>query len=123
MMTITIDIPSELEAVIDAEARRSGLTRDEVVRRILEERLSSAVCGRVIATDLGVKDRSSELLWLQVHSEEYDGRYVALNGSNLVAEGETYKSVTQKARDLGIPDALVVFVEGGDRPPHVGGVY
>lgn len=130
-MTVTIEISDELEARIEAEAKRRGLSRDEFVLRVLEERLSLKntdgasglrVKARILAVDLAVKDRSREHEWLEQHRDEYAGKYVALCGDSLIAEGDSYKEVAIKAKELGNSDALMVFVESSDAPPYVGGI-
>jgi len=125
-MTVTIEISAELEARIAAEAKRRGLSKDEFVQSVLEERLSLEdrngaselpVRPRVLASYLPIKDRSREHEWLEKHSDEYAGRYVALRDGSLIAQGDSYKEVAVKARELGISDALLVFVENNNSPP------
>jgi len=96
------------------------------VRIVLEEKLSVKppkpdFTGKIIAADLPVRDRSQEYEWLARNRDEYDGKYVALNGKNLIAVGDTYKEAATKARQNGGNDALVVFVEGSNRPPFISG--
>lgn len=56
--------------------------------------------------------------------DKYDGRYVALNGDTLLAAGNNAKDVAVKARELGITDALIIFVERSNRPRFIsGGVW
>lgn len=128
-MTITIDVPVELEQKIEAEAKRRGLGKDELVRVVLEENLSQTTSPRrqppfpakIIATDLPVRDRSREYAWLEQHRDEYDGKYVALDGDALIASGEGAKEVATKARALGIQSALIVCVEGSKQPRFISG--
>lgn len=128
-MTLTIEVPAELETKLEAEARNKGIGTDEFVRIILEEKLNVKkarrlpVEGRIIATNLPVRDRSREHTWLAKNQDEFDGQYVALSGDRLLAHGLSLKEVAFKARELGVQDAYVVFVEGSRTLPHVGGVW
>lgn len=131
-MTLTIEISSELEDKLEVEAESKGIGKDEFVRITLEEKLNLQPThgkqppfeSKIIATDLPVKDRSRENKWLEENRDEYDGRYVALNGDTLLAVSKKAKDVAVKARELGIADALIVFVEGSNRPRFIsGGVW
>ena len=131
-MTLTVEIPNELELRLETEARRNGISKDEFVKVMLEEKLvlqnnerrrELAAKARIIATDLPVKDRSREYEWLAKNRDEYDGQYVALDGDNLVAVGDGYKIVAVKARELGINDALIMYVEGNNRPRFISGGF
>jgi len=126
-MTLTIEVSPELEIKLEAEARNNGVGKDEFVKIILEEKLNSVErkrlpdTSRIIAVDLPVRDRSQEREWLAKNRDEYDGRYVALDGNKLIALGENFKEAAIKARELGCKDALIVFVEGSQRPLFISG--
>jgi len=76
---------------------------------------------KIIATDLPVRDLSLEYQWLAANRDEYDGKYVALDGNTLVAVGDSYKEAAVKARELGVNNVLIVFVEGINRPKFISG--
>ena len=125
-MTLTIDVPVELEQKLEAEAKRRGIGKNEFVRVVLEENLNQATPRRqppfpakIIATDLPVRDRSREYAWLEQHRDEYDGKYVALDGDQLIAAGDGAKEVATKARELGIQGALIVYVERSEQPRFI----
>lgn len=129
-MTLTIDVPAEIENKLEAEARSSGISKDELVLTILEEKLMNGEKkrlpdkSRIVAVDLPVRDRSREREWLEKNCDEYDGLYVALDGDKLVAQGAGFKEVSLKARELGVKDALITLVEGRHRPLFIsGGVW
>ena len=76
---------------------------------------------RIIATDLPVRDRSREYVWLAANRDEYDGKYVALDGDTLVAVGENGKDLAAKLKELGFSGAFIIFVEGSRRPKFISG--
>ena len=65
-MSFNIDLPSELEQRLEAEAKRRGISIDVLARNMLEEKLrleeqnGSPFLPRVLANDLPVRDRSRE---------------------------------------------------------------
>lgn len=124
---MTIDLPSELERKLEAEAKRKGLSADVLARIMLEEKLKSedqqngsSALSHVLAKNLPVKDRSREARWLQEHRDEYAGQCVALEGARLIASGDDLKHVANTARRLGVADALMIRVEAIDSLPFAG---
>ncbi|MBA3694845.1 MAG: hypothetical protein H0X15_08825 [Acidobacteria bacterium] len=128
-MILTIDVPKELENKLQLEAERNGVSRDEFVRIVLEEKHNPKPArpkfpSTIIATDLPLRDRSREHDWLEKHRDEYDGQWVVLDGNKLIAAGFDGKEVARKVRELGINGVYVVFVEGSNRPRFIsGGVW
>jgi hypothetical protein len=125
MMTLTIDVPVELEQRIEAEARRRGTDKGTLVRTVLEHNFTPPLpdlsATRILATDLPVRDRTRENAWLKAHRDEYDGRYVALSGDQLLAVGDSYQAVAGRSLTLGCATALIVYVEGSTHPPFISG--
>ena len=125
-MTLTIDVPTELEQRLEAEAKRQGVSRDAFVRITLEEKLkperesSASTLPRILARNLLIKDRSRENEWLRNHRDEYAGQWVALDGEKLIASGDDLKEVVKTARSLGAPEALMLQVESRDALPFAG---
>ena len=125
-MSFTIDLPSELERRLEAEAKRQGISTDVLARNMLEEKLKledqngSSDLPRVLARDLPIRDRSREAGWLRKHRDEYAGQWVALDGERLIASGNDLKQVATTARRSGVPDALMMRVEPNDTLPFAG---
>jgi hypothetical protein len=65
-------------------------------------------------------DRSRERAWLAAHRDEYAGQWVAVEGERLIAHGPELADVRREAQEAGVPQALFLFVEGGDALPFVG---
>jgi len=125
-MSLIIDLPNELEQRLQAEAKRQGLSTDALAKIMLEEKLKSedqndaSTQPRVLARNLPIKDRASEVEWLQKHRDEYAGQWIALDGDKLIASGDDLKEVVSTARRLGVPDALMMRVEPNDALPFAG---
>ncbi len=99
-MTLIIEIPVEIETKLELAAQNIGISKNELARIILEEKLTNSERkrlpdkSRIIATDLPVRDRSREREWLEKNCDEYDGLYVALDGDKLIAQGAGFKEVS-----------------------------
>lgn len=66
------------------------------------------------------KDRTKENDWLRLHSGEYAGQWVALDGDRLVGHGHNLKEVVKTVKQNGVDDALFVRVEPSDALPWAG---
>jgi hypothetical protein len=69
---------------------------------------------RVVGQAPPPKDRSKEYQWLEEHRMEYARQWVALNGDNLISRNTNCRVVIDEARQKGVPDALIVYVEPPD---------
>lgn len=128
-MTLTIEIAPEIEFRLEAEAKRNGISKDDLAKSVIEERFAPRekrenylsedftprYTGRVETRDFLGDDE-----WLRENSEKFQGQYVALYGNRLVATGSGYKEISQKARAAGFPDALLTYIEPFDAPPFAG---
>jgi Family of unknown function (DUF5678)/HicB family len=131
-MNLTIDVSEELESKLEEEATRNGVSKNDFVRITLEEKLihkkrnsmpKTHFESRLVATDLPIRDRSREYDWLAKNGEEFVGKYLALEGNELVSVGETFQQASKKARELGRKDAIVILVEGSNTAPFLGGIW
>ena len=60
-------------------------------------------------------DNELEMRWLAKNRDRYAGRWIALQGRNLLACGDTAKEVFSKVSDTPTPP-LVIRVDTGDQP-------
>jgi hypothetical protein len=54
-------------------------------------------------------------LWIKEHQAEYAGRYVALDGEQLVGEGVTYREAAEAACQAGVQRPFIVHVPDPNR--------
>ena len=125
-MTLTVNVSEEMETKLEEEATRNGVSKDEFVRSVLEEKLSSKTKrpnfpDKIIATNVPVRDRSREDDWLEKHRDEYDGQWVALDGDKLIVADADGKEFARKARESGLNGLFLIFVEGRNRPRFISG--
>ena len=67
------------------------------------------------ASGLPYNPRQKEMEWLRDNGSRYAGRYVAVEGDQLVGEGDSVKSAIERARARGFPHPLVHYIS--DEPP------
>ena len=63
---------------------------------------------KVTARKITDSDRTREYKWLQEHGHDYRGKWVAVDGSRLIAVAESLKELLEKLKDLQVdPRALI----------------
>ncbi|HKQ08176.1 MAG TPA: DUF5678 domain-containing protein [Blastocatellia bacterium] len=58
------------------------------------------------AIDDDIRQRRTE--WIKAHREEYAGKYVALEGDQLVGVGQTIREARQQAKEKGFKNPFLV---------------
>lgn len=128
-MTLTIEIAPEIESRLEAEAKRNGVSKTDLAKTVIEERFAPVEKSENYMPEgfkpryIGraeTRDFSGDREWLRENRAEYQGKYVALHGNRLIASGDGYKEISQKARAAGLPDALLTYIEPFDTPPFAG---
>jgi hypothetical protein len=69
---------------------------------------------RIVGEGSPPNDRSKEYEWLEQHRQEYAYQWVALDGHALISSNTDCRLVIDNARQQGVPEALIVFVEPPD---------
>ncbi len=131
-MTLTIELTPEIEQQLEAEAKRTGISKSDLAKTLIEKRFApkekrqnyipEGIKPRYVGKT-EMRDFSGDDQWLRENREKYQGKYVALHGNRLIASGETLKEVAEKAREDGFPDALLKYIEPLNAPPPVGGIW
>lgn len=92
-----------------------------LVTRLLEQ-LMAATGVDVLAEERPYGDAhfGREYAWIRAHRNEYAGQYVALDGEQLLAAGESGRAVLAEARKLGVPVPFITRIEAPDELPFGG---
>lgn len=77
--------------------------------------------GRRVVPPVVSKDRTLEYQWLAEHSREFAGKWIALEGEQLIACGSSAVEVSKAAKAAGIDRPILVQVEDPDGLPFAGG--
>ena len=76
--------------------------------------------GQRVLPPVPYKDRTLEYQWLNEHAREYAGKWVALEGSQLIASGDKGADVMAQARAGGVERPFLLHVEDPDGLPFAG---
>jgi hypothetical protein len=84
------------------------------------ENLSDATSGVKWAKPIPMPDPTPSMRWMNEHSHEYGGQWVALDGDRLIAHGANAAEVFAAADADGAYLPLVTYIPPVDAPPFVG---
>ena len=115
---MTIQLEPKLEAGLRNRAEADGVPVEDLVSRALDSYLRRAAAASVRRASL--RDRSQEMAWAEHPDPACVGKWVVLEGKNVVAVGANAKLVFDEARRKGIAAPFLVFV-APDSEPFVGG--
>ncbi len=76
--------------------------------------------GRRVPPPVPYIDRTREMNWLQEHSREYVGKWVALWEDQLISYGDDGVAIFAEAKAKGIERPMLVHVEDPDGLPYAG---
>jgi len=94
----------KLRALLDAQLKDSVEPIDEVK----------------FVKPIPMPDPEPNRRWMNEHSHEYGGQWVALDGDRLIAHGENAEEVFAAADADGAYLPLITFILPADAPPFVG---
>lgn len=106
-----------------AQIDQLPLSEQQKIYDVLDSRLSrsgSRTRNRRMPLIVENPDFSRELKWLNEHRAEYAGRWVALKGDNLIAQGTSAKEAYDAAEAAGVEMPLVTRVDDPNAPPFAG---
>ncbi|MGI8495911.1 MAG: DUF5678 domain-containing protein [Pyrinomonadaceae bacterium] len=92
--------------------------REKVRDWIDEENQKSSTKKEIEKADLERKNEKFKraLQWVEENKEEYDGKFVLLEGDNLIAHGTNPKELYETARNKGIKIPFVKRVKAKELP-------
>jgi len=119
-------VKPETLALIEANAKRFGLSVDDYLRSLLpKEEKELALKGDNETSEESDEEREikrqKSIVWIRTHREEYGGKYVALDGDKLIAVGERYGDALKIARQKGYENAFIGDVLPLDYEGYMGG--
>lgn len=109
---------SHLKAQLAALSPQEKL---ELARFLAEQARLDAITQQAEAKPHAVIDqRELHLAWLKANREQYAGKYVALNGNQLVGHGATLREANEAARQQGVDHPFLVHVSSEHDAPFGG---
>jgi hypothetical protein len=94
----------KLHALLDAQLKNPGIETN----------------GVKLVKPIPVPDPEPSMRWMNEHSREYGGQWVALDGDRLITHGSNADEVFAAADADGAYLPLVTYIPPADTPPFVG---
>jgi hypothetical protein len=117
---MSIQLFPDMEAGLRAEADARGMDVDALiataVRFYLLEAKAPALTPRVPS-----RDRSAEIAWASSPDAHFFGKWVVLEGRQVVASGSNPKQLYEDARARGLTSPFLIFVSPAEQSPFAGG--
>ena len=115
-----IHLTPEVEAGLGAEAAARGVTVDALVAEILGDYLRKKGSPMSVRR-APCRERRAEMAWAVEPDPRYFGRWVVLEGSDVIAAGPDPREIYQEVRAKGITSPFLIYIPPEDQEPFTGG--
>lgn len=104
------------------QIKRQIILLDKDSKQDLAEFLAQELQAKEIPSHFLVSDeeRQNQVDWLKQNREKYAGKYVALQGNELVGEGKTLREAREQAKAKGFQNPFATFVYSENDVPFGG---
>jgi hypothetical protein len=121
-IVVSIQLAPEIEAGLRAEAAARGIDVDTLVATAVKAYLRDPPASPVSPTRrVPSRDRSAEMAWAANPDPQFFGKWVALEGCQVVASGADPKQLYEGVLAKGFSSPFLIFVSPDERKPFVGG--
>jgi hypothetical protein len=105
---------STIESILAQVKQLPAAERERLIAELTKDREAEPAPppSKMTGANAPFIDRTLEYEWLAQQQHEYLGQWVALKGDLLIAHSYNAKEVFEKAREMGINDALIFLVSG-----------
>ena len=131
IMNATLEqIKPETVKLLEKYAAELKLPVDDYLRRLLPHGENDLALKAETPNEIKTSEESAEereikrqksIEWIKSHSEEYAGKYVALNGDKLIGVGERYGDALKITLQAGFKKAFIDYVYPKDYVGYWGG--
>lgn len=117
---MSIQLSPDIEAGLRAEADARGMAVDTLIATAVRAWLREASApGHT--TRVASRDRSAEMAWASAPDAQFAGKWVVLEGRQVVASGSNPKRLYDDVRALGFSSPFLIFVSPDEKTPFAGG--
>jgi hypothetical protein len=121
-MVMGIQLAPEIEAGLRAEAAARGMDVNALIATAVKAYLGEAVASGVSPTRrVPSRDRSAEMAWAASPDPQFFGKWVVLEGCQVVASGADPKQLYKDVLAKGFSSTFPIFVSPDEREPFAGG--
>ena len=117
---MTIQLPPQIEADLHAESAANGVPVAEIVAKALDVYLhdSKSFCR---PQRVSTAARKEEMAWAAKPDPLYHGKWVVVEGRQVIASDSNARQAYDDARSSGISSPFLIYVSGDRQQPFAGG--
>jgi hypothetical protein len=121
-IVMSIQLAPEIEAGLRAEAAARGMDVDTLIATAVKAYLREAPVSSVSPTRQALsRDRSAEIAWSANPDPQFFGKWVVLEGCQVVASGADPKQLYEDVLAKGYSSPFLIFVSPDEREPFAAG--
>jgi hypothetical protein len=117
---MSIQLAPEIEAGLRAEAAARGMGVDALIATAVKAYLREAPAVPT-SRQVSSRGRSAEMAWAASPDAEFFGKWVVLDGSQVVASDSNPKRLYEDVRAKGFSSPFLIFVSSDEHAPFAGG--
>jgi hypothetical protein len=117
---MSIQLSPDVEAGLRAEADARGIDVDALIATAVKAWLREAMAP-VHPMRVPSRDRSAEMAWASSPDTQFFGKWVVLEGRQVVASGSNAKQRYDDVRAQGLSSPFLIFVSPDEQAPFAGG--
>ncbi len=117
---MNIHLTPEIEAGLSAEAAARGVSVDVLVAEAVGDYLRKNGSPSSVRR-APCRERRAEMAWAVKPDPQYFGKWVVLEGSQVIAAGPDPKKIYQEVRAKGITSPFLIYISPEEQEPFAGG--
>ena len=121
-IVMSIQLAPDIEAGLRAEAAARGMDVDALIATAVKAYLGETPTPPVPTPRRAPsRARSAEMAWASSPDTQFSGKWVVLEGGQVVASGSNPKQLYEDVRAKGISSPFLIFVSPDEQEPFAGG--
>jgi hypothetical protein len=116
---MSIQLAPDIEAGLRAEASALGISVDALVARAVRAYLRDGT--PAAPSQVSSRDRSAEMTWASHPDAQFIGKWVVLQGGQVLASGPDPRQLYEDARAKGDSSPFLIFISPDEQEPFAGG--
>jgi hypothetical protein len=120
---MSIQLAPEIEAELRAEAEARGVSMATLIIEAVAAyfRKTNPSLVPQVSTRVQFRDRRAEMAWAAKPNPDYFGKWVVLEGNEVIAAGSEPKTIYDQVRARGIFSPFLIYVSPQEQEPFAGG--
>ncbi len=116
MMNSQNNISSQTARQILLDAEKKGVTVDVYLKSLADEQSETCYKELTIKESTISYDFAESRIWLKNNAQKYAGKWIVLDGKNLIGAGKNPIPIVEKARQKGVKIPFVQFINNNSKP-------